>query len=138
MKILPLGLAFAAFSAMLAPAARAQCVAPREITGVWHSDDGGTYVVRRVTDNVVWWLGRSGDGGKTWTNVFRGVIAGNVINGEWADVLAAHERPNGGIGTLQLKIIGAIGKGVDGFEKIGATGAPFGGSKWSMSCQDTN
>jgi hypothetical protein len=32
---------------------------------------------------------------------------------------------------LKLKIVGAIAMGVGGFETIGATGAGFGGSKWS-------
>jgi hypothetical protein len=36
-----------------------------------------------------------------------------------------------GYRILKLKIIGAIGSGVDSFETIGATGAGFGGSKWS-------
>jgi hypothetical protein len=104
---------------------------------IWHANHDGTYFLRRL-GNVIFWMGRSSDGGKTWTNVFRGVINGNTIDGEWADVLAAHEDANAGHGTLKLRIIGAIGSGVDGFEKIGATGAGFGGSKWSQPCHDTN
>jgi hypothetical protein len=38
--------------------------------------------------------------------VFRGVINGNTIDGERADVLAAHEDANAGHGTLKLSIIG--------------------------------
>jgi hypothetical protein len=49
----------------------AQCVAPRDMNGVWRANDGGTYYVRQV-GNDVWWVGMSADGGKTWTNVFKG------------------------------------------------------------------
>jgi hypothetical protein len=44
---------------------------------VWQADDGGTYVLRKFGD-VLWQLGRSDDGGKTWKNVFRGEISGNT------------------------------------------------------------
>lgn len=110
----------------------AQCVSPKSITGIWKANDGGTYIVRRVQTNVVWWIGKSGDNGASWTNVFRGVINGNTINGEWADLVH-----NNGVGTLQLKIQGAIGTGVHGFDKIGGTGSGFGGAHWFMPCNDT-
>ena len=116
----------------LSSAATAQCVSPKSITGVWKANDGGTYIVRRVQGTVVWWIGKSGDNGASWTNVFTGVINGNIINGEWADLVH-----NNGVGTLQLKIQGAIGTGVNGFDKIGGTGSGFGGSHWFMPCHDT-
>lgn len=123
------------FVLTLAPEASAVCEARKHVTGFWKGDDGGTYVVRRVSNNVVWWIGKSGDGGKTWTNTFRGVINGDIISGEWADVTAAHGDANSGIGTLRLKIIGANGT-VNGFEKVGGTGSGFGASKWRFECKD--
>jgi hypothetical protein len=63
---------------------------------------------------------------------------GDTIDGEWTDLIAAHEHGSSGHGTLKLKIIGKIGNGVDGLERIGASGAGFGGSKWSQPCNDTN
>lgn len=59
--------------------------------------------------------------GKTLSQRLRGVINGNIIYGERADRLAAHEERRTW-DTLKLEIIGAIGSGVDGFETIGATG----------------
>jgi hypothetical protein len=112
-------------------------VAPKAIGGTWNGDDGGKYVMREI-GNVLWWLGKSSGGGKTWTNVFRGIITGDTIDGEWTDLIAAHEHGSSGHGTLKLKIIGKIGNGVDGLERIGASGAGFGGSKWSQPCNDTN
>jgi hypothetical protein len=47
------------------------------IGGSWDGDDGEKYVLREA-GNVVWWLGKNGDRGKTWTNVFPGVITGNT------------------------------------------------------------
>jgi hypothetical protein len=63
-----------------------------DLTGVWTSDDGGSYFVHQV-GNVVWWLGWAPANatdfhkGIQFTNVFRGIIAGNnSVSGEWADV----------------------------------------------------
>lgn len=122
----------------LGTSAQALCVAPKAVGGVWRANDGGSYVMRELGP-VVWWLGRSGDGGKSFTNVFRGVINGNTIDGEWTDLMSsAHENADQGHGTLKLRIIGAVGSGVDGLEKIGGTGAGFAASKWFQPCPDTN
>jgi hypothetical protein len=41
-------------------------------------------------------------------------------------------------GTLKLKIVGVIGRGVGGFETIGAAGAGFGGSNGLKPRHDTD
>jgi hypothetical protein len=41
-------------------------------------------------------------------------------------------------GTLKLKIVGLIGRGVGGFETIGAAGAGFGGSNGLKPRHDAN
>src|SRR5262249_35851674 len=59
-----------------------------QLSGEWLSDDGGTYRVRRNAGNVIWWVGESSDGGRTFTNVFKGIYdpRTNLITGDWSDV----------------------------------------------------
>jgi hypothetical protein len=121
-------LAFLAFSTQ----ADALCVAPKKLSNKYKANDGGTYFVRRV-GNTVWWLGRSSDGGQSWTNVFKGTLNGNTFSGEWSDVAGR----NSGHGTLTLQIQGSIETGVHGFRRIGGTGSGFGGERWSIPCNDT-
>ncbi len=107
----------------------ALCAAPKDLNGVWQANDGGTYFVRQIGNNV-WWVGMSGDDGKTWTNVFKGVRNGNTVLGQWADV------PKGKIlsgGILNLNIQGS--GGVLGFTRSQVTGG-FGGSRWFQRCDD--
>jgi hypothetical protein len=108
----------------------AQCVAPRDMNGVWKANDGGTYYVRQI-GNDVWWLGMSGDGGRSWTNVYKGVRNGDTVTGTWADV------PHGGVrssGILNLHVDGTTG--VLGFSRRQVSGG-FGGSRWYQPCNDT-
>lgn len=111
--------------------ADAQCVASRDLNGVWRSNDGGTYYVRQI-GNDVYWLGMSGDNGRTWTNVFHGTRNGNTLSGAWADVPKGRV---GGGGTLTLAIHG--GNGVTGFTRSAVTGG-FGGSRWFQPCNDVS
>ena len=73
------------------------------LTGIWKGDDGGTYYIRNIGDDV-WWLGISNrDDGKTFSNVLRGYIHENnkTITGEWTDI------PRGAnkyYGTLTLSV----------------------------------
>jgi hypothetical protein len=68
------------------------------LTGTWHANDVGTYYLRQMPDNTIWWLGLSRDRGQTFTNVFHGVIQGNTVAGEWADVPLGATRNNGTLG----------------------------------------
>jgi hypothetical protein len=129
--MLRLGAAIIVSCLVLSSHATALCVAPTRLTGAWTANDGGTYLVR-LLGNTVWWVGRSADDGASWTNTFKGMRDGNIITGEWADVIR-----HGGSGTLTLRINGELGIGVHGFEKIGSTGAGFGGEHWFMPCNDT-
>ena len=109
----------------------ALCSASRDFNGIWSSDDGGTYYIRQI-GNDIWWVGMSGDNGKTWTNVFKGVRNGNTVTGQWADV------PRGSIssgGVLNLSVQGTK-QSVSGFSRSQVTGG-FGGSKWFKPCDDT-
>ena len=83
--------------------ASALCVAPKKLSNMYKANDGGTYFVRRV-GNDVYWVGESADDGRTWTNVFKGTLNGNTFSGGWADVAGNI----GGSGTLTLRILGSI------------------------------
>jgi hypothetical protein len=114
------------------PESHASCVSRNQISGTWKADDQGTYVIRRLPNNVIWWIGESADDGRSWTNVFRGVYDGKSrITGEWVDVKGWQK--GGSIGTLTLELIGTD-KALSGFKKVGATGSGFGGSRWFFSC----
>ena len=117
---------------LLATDATAQCSARTQLTGVWQSDDGGTYTVRR-SGKLVWWVGESTDGGRSFTNVFKGVVDGSTITGDWADVRNANGfQSNTNKGTLTLQLDGTL-KSLFGFSKVSATGG-FGGTRWFFPC----
>lgn len=104
------------------------CAAPKYVSGAWKANDGGTYHLHRI-DNTIWWVGMSGDDGRSWINVFKGTRNGNIIEGEWADVGGRAW----GHGTLRLRI-----SDTTFMEKIGGTGSGFGGSRWTRGgCDDT-
>lgn len=93
------------------------------LTGVWGCNDGGTYYIRQV-GNEVWWYGQSSNNGSTWANVFNGQIRGSQIVGRWADV------PKGRIvnaGTMTLEILDN-----NQLRSVHKTGG-FGGSVWTRS-----
>jgi hypothetical protein len=118
---------FAAIGFATPASVEAQCAAPPSIGGIWKANDGGTYRLR-THGNEVWWIGTSGDNGRSWTNVFRGTRTGDVIKGDWADI-----GRNLGRGTLTLRVSGTAF-----MEKIGATGSGFGGQRWGRGgCNDT-
>ena len=90
-----------------------------DLTGVWNSNDGGTYYIRQIGD-ILWWDGDSGSAG-TWCNVAHGTIDGNTITLEYADV------PEGvatGFGTLVLNIVSN-----DELETVSKPES-YGGSRW--------
>jgi hypothetical protein len=98
-------------------------VAAPDLTGIYKANDGGTYYVRQL-GNTVFWLGMSSDDGGTWTNVFKGIITGNKINGNWADV------PRGQVhsgGVMNLLILSP-----NSFKVLSQTGG-FGGSLWNRT-----
>jgi hypothetical protein len=91
-------------------------------TGVYRADDGGTYYVRVIGDQV-WWAGESADGGRNFTNVFHGTVIGSTgIYGDWADVPKGR---NAHAGKLRLEI-----NSPTSFTATAKTGG-FGGSHWT-------
>jgi len=99
-----------------------------DLTGTWTSETRGTYYVRQV-GTIVWWVGRSQDGGASYTNVFNGVRSGDQITGMWADVPAGR---NTGSGSLTLAIT-RTGGNVE-IRKVKETGG-FGESIWKKPGQ---
>lgn len=93
------------------------------LTGVWSSNDAGTYYVRQI-DNTVWWLGLSVDEGRSFANVFRGTLQNGQISGSWADV------PLGGTSNAGTIVVnGGAGVLSTAWNRVSVTGG-FGGDTW--------
>ena len=100
------------------------------LTGVWMSNDGGTYFLRHIGDEL-WWAGMSGGlmyPGTEFCNVFHGSVTGGGVTGEWSAV------PRGalhGRGTLTLRSAGD-----SQLLRVVETGG-FGGSIWRRASATT-
>jgi hypothetical protein len=95
--------------------------ASRNLTGRWRCDDGGTYFIRQI-GNELWWYGQSADGGRRWSNVFKGKIRGNEVNGRWADIPRGRAQNNG---QISLRVVGS--RKLRAIKKTGG----FGGNEWA-------
>jgi hypothetical protein len=93
------------------------------LTGVWSSNDAGTYYVRQIGDTV-WWLGMSVDEGRTFANVFRGTLQNGQISGEWSDIPLG-ETSNSGT----LAVSSSAGGLATAWTRTSETGG-FSGSTW--------
>ena len=78
------------------------------LTGVWASNDGGTYYISQY-GNDVWWFGKSNGDPPGFANVFHGLIDGNSISGIWADVPFGNAHSHGTL-TLQVNNDGSLYK----------------------------
>ncbi len=77
------------------------------LSGVWKSNDGGTYYLSQIGD-ILWWIGMSGgNDGRTYSNVFKVTIDQRTIAGEWADVPRGTNR-NAGTMTLKMESDGTL------------------------------
>jgi len=108
--------------------ANASCTARKNVSGEWKGSDQAKYSIS-IHGNEVWWIG---DGG-TFTNVFKGVMNGNMIDGDWADVLRT-SGPNFGRGKLRTEVVRTAGGGVAFLRKVSGTGSGFGADKWTYGC----
>jgi hypothetical protein len=118
---------------LLSSQASAQCVAPTGFGGSpWIAEGGAVYNMRRVGSSV-FWIDKSADDGRTFTNVFHGTLSGNIIQGEWADLFG-----NSGSGGLTLRVDGEVGVGIHAIDQIASTGDGFGSFHWIKPCNDTN
>jgi hypothetical protein len=93
------------------------------LSGRWAGNDGGTYYIRQVGDEV-WWFGESANGGKNWSNVFHGSIdwRTHTIRGQWIDIPKGATRNRG---KLVLRYADD-GRTLSALQRTGG----FGGSMW--------
>jgi hypothetical protein len=92
-----------------------------DLTGAWNTDGGGKYYIRQLGNNV-WWYGEGAPTNPYWSNVAHGVLVGNELRLEWADV------PKGSTmnsGNLVIKV-----ESNSRLVAISKTGG-FGGSVWT-------
>ena len=102
------------------------------LTGIWKANDGGTYYIRNI-DNDVWWLGiSSNDDGKIFSNILKGQIHTNnkTITADWSDIPRG---TNGYYGKLALSIdsntmLHKVNE--RNYNKSGGPSCCFGASKW--------
>lgn len=73
-------------------------VARGTLTGTWMADDNGTYYLRQV-GSTLWWLGLSHDQGRSFGNVFTGVLTQRgteiEVNGDLVDLPLGARREAG-------------------------------------------
>lgn len=69
-----------------------------DLTGFWKDEEGGNYEIRQIGNKIWWHMTKL----PTVSNVFLGIVSGNTISGDWADL------PNGNLrntGNIQLRIV---------------------------------
>ncbi len=102
------------------------------LTGTWKANDGGTYYIRNI-GNDVWWLGiSSNDDGKTFSNVLKGQIHINnkTITADWSDIPKGTNGYNGKL-TLAIDSNIMLHKVKEtNYNKSGDPSCCFGASKW--------
>lgn len=102
------------------------------LTGVWRANDGGTYYIRNLGDDV-WWLGIStDDAGKTFSNVLRGQILenNNTIVGDWTDLPMGSNMYYGTL-TLNIDSNNTLNKiNESSYSSNGSSSCCFGATKW--------
>ncbi len=82
----------------------AQCAAPTQpgsLGNLYVGNLGTKYYVTQYGSDI-WWVGFSSDGGKRFTNVFKGTLVNGVIRGDWADTTRGAFRNHG---TLILTVV---------------------------------
>ena len=99
------------------------CTLTYDLTGTWQGNDGGTYYIRQVVNDICW-FGELTPQNPGWANVAYGTINGNIINLKWADVPKSGAR---GSGTLSLSVIDDVTL------RTQAVTGGFGGSTWTKS-----
>jgi hypothetical protein len=106
---------------------------PRNLTGKWLANDGGTYFIRHI-GNEIWWFGaRNLQEGTPFSNVLQGNIGfqdGRTIVGNWRDIPLGN---NVGKGTLVLSVDPSGQKITKVKDDTGSN--IFGGTEWKKNCR---
>lgn len=102
------------------------------LTGTWQADDGGTYYLRNIVNDLRQ-LGISGnDDGSTFSNVLKGRIHedNNTITAVWADIPRGTNAYNGTL-TLSIDSDSILNKiNETGYDENGNPSCCFGASIW--------
>jgi hypothetical protein len=93
-----------------------------DLTGIWEGNDGGTYYLRQLGDEL-YWFGELSPTSPAWSNVFYGRVQFNQVIGEWSDVPKGRANSSG---KLLLKIR-SKGNELAAEQKTGG----FSGSVWT-------
>jgi hypothetical protein len=72
-----------------------------DLSGTWSDDDGKTYYIRELDDNIVWGLGVSPFRDHSFARVFQGIKQDQTITARWVDVPLGQGQ---GSGSLTLRI----------------------------------
>lgn len=83
----------------------------RNLDGVWDADDGARYYVNQVGSSVIWFGEKSFKKGKrpAFANVFIGKRSGNVVKGQFIDVVKGKMKGKGSL-TLRVSKAGLMQK----------------------------
>jgi hypothetical protein len=92
-----------------------------DLTGTWNCNDGGTYYVRQIGDEV-WWYGEKAAVSPFFANTAHGKTQGVALVLDWADV------PKGATASDGLLII--VVNSANSMDLVYATGS-FSGTHWS-------
>jgi hypothetical protein len=116
----------------------ALCAATTDLTGTWNTEDGGTYYIRQI-GNDIWWFGSKSittathDTLTLYSNVFKGIRNGTDVFGTWADVPEGATKHYGGLELKLIQSSGSIKTMIKAFSSGG-----FGLSTWQRApCLDT-
>ncbi|MCP4115598.1 MAG: hypothetical protein GY737_09365 [Desulfobacteraceae bacterium] len=73
----------------------------QDLNGVWKSNSGGTYYIRRHGTEI-WWYGENSPTRPSWSNIAYGKINNKTIQLRWVDIPKGVTRS---MGTLTLRVI---------------------------------
>jgi hypothetical protein len=112
---------------------------PKNLTGKWTANDGATYFIRQI-GNEIWWFGaRSLQEGTPFSNVFHGSIGnyggwwpGTAFTGYWKDVPLGK---SGESGKLTIIVDPSGQKLTKHPDRYYNTDKNFGGSEWRKNCK---
>lgn len=93
----------------------------QNLTGKWTGNDGGTYYVRQIGEEV-WWFGENSPTTPGFSNVAYGHLSGNLLILRWADVPKG-QAMNAGI----LELVVQSNSNIVASQETGG----FGGTAWT-------
>lgn len=108
---------------------------PKNLTGKWIANDGATYFIRQIGDEVWWFGARSLQEGTPFSNVFHGSISrnpfsfGNSFQGDWQDVPLGKSGESGKLIIIIDPSGQKLTKQEDRYERN------FSATQWTKNCK---